>query len=139
MQVQADFSKMQCLLTGNRFSGVNLHKTRYDFDAQPSNKIKGLSLTLALTITVDYLEKEDNVKYLQHVTIEIPDEIFNGNNTLQFLKDTVTQVQNELIRRYDTSQVFKFLELKEGADKLTDQQLIERLNRIISDYKNGKR
>ena len=130
---------MQCLLTGNRFSGVNIHKTRYDFDAQPSQKIKGVSLTLVLTITVDYMEVEDQVKYLQHATFEIPDDIFNSNNTLQFLKDAVTQIQNELIRRYDTSQAFKFLELKEGADRISDQQLTERLRLIISDYKNGKR
>ena len=139
MQHAIEFGKMQCLLTGNRFSGVNIHKTRYDFDAQPSQKIKGVSLTLVLTITVDYMEVEDQVKYLQHATFEIPDDIFNSNNTLQFLKDAVTQIQNELIRRYDTSQAFKFLELKEGADRISDQQLTERLRLIISDYKNGKR
>ena len=139
MELQSDFSKMQCLLTGNRFSGANLHKTRYDFDVRPSARIKGISITVILAVTVEYLEVEDSVKYLQHATFDIPETVLNINNPLQFLKETVTQIQNELIRRYETSQVFKFLELKNGPDRLSEQQLTERLNRIISDYRKGNR
>lgn len=130
MRLKSEFGKMQCLLTGNRFTGVNLHKTLLEFD--PILGKDGITLTLVLTVEIDYLEIEDKVKYMQHATIEIS----HANINMEFLKTIVTEIQNELIRRYDTSQVFKFLELKIGADKLSENQLTERLSRIVSDYDN---
>ena len=136
MQIQTEFSKMQCLLTGNRFSGVNLHKTRYDFDAEPINDYSSLNLTIVLTIEVDYIEKEDAVKYIQSATINLAKDYLVAANNLELIKDIVSEIIKELVRRYETSQVFKFLELKEGADELSDLQLTERLTRVISDYNN---
>ena len=130
MKLKTEFSKMQCLLTGNRFSGVNLFKTRYEFDQQTNHN--GITLTLELTVDVDYLEVEDNVKYLQNATIEIAKSQMN----LEYLKEVIIEIENELIRRYNTSQVFKFLELKQGADKIKEKDLTERLSRILSDYNN---
>lgn len=49
MQMQSEFSKMQYLLIGNRFSGANLSKTRFDFDFDFEKRRFKLYLTLAVT------------------------------------------------------------------------------------------
>jgi hypoxanthine phosphoribosyltransferase len=135
-QLAIQFSKMQCLLTGNRFSGVNLAKTRYDFD--PHRSVKGITIAVVFTITIDYLEIEDQVKYMHHATLEVKDDVFKSGNTLKFLKEVITEIQNELVLRYDTSQIFKFLEMDYRPDKMQDEYLSDRIGRIISDYNNGK-
>ena len=135
MQLQSEFSKMQFLLTGNRFSGVNLSKTRLDFDVQKSKKLEGFGFTIVLSTEIDYIEVEDKIKYLQHSTVEIDFKVFK-TDAFSFLKNITIQLQDELIRRYETSNVFKLLELP-VADKMSDEDLNNRLLRIITDINNG--
>jgi hypothetical protein len=135
MQLQTEFSKMQFLLTGNRFSGVNLTKTRLDFDVQKSTKLEGISFTIVFSTEIDYMEVEDKIKYLQHATIDIDFKTLK-TDALPFLKSVTTQLQDELLRRYHTSNVFKLLELP-VADKIKDEDLNNRILRIITDTNNG--
>lgn len=129
MQVPAEFSKMQFLLTGNRFSGVNIIKTRLEFDLQPSQKVKGAMLTIVLSVEIDYIEIEDKIKYQHYTTSEIPDSVL-GSNPFPLLKDFSLCLEDELLRRYHASGPYKMLELPE-ADKMNDEEMNKALTYII--------
>jgi len=122
---------MQFLLTGNRFCGANLSKTRFDFDFQKGKKIGSISFTIVFSTEIDYMEVDDKIKYLQHATIELDSKDFKSD-VFAFLKNIFIQLQHELIRRYETSNIFKLLELP-NTDKMKEDDLNSSLSRIIAD------
>ena len=135
MQLQSEFSKMQFLLIGNRFSGVNLSKTRFDLDVQTSKKLNGISFTIVFSTEIDYTEVDEKIKYLQHATTEIAKAYLNSN-ALDFLKTLTIQLQDDFFRRYTISRVFKTLQLP-FPDRLSDEVINNRITRIVTDYNNG--
>ena len=134
MEIKSEFSKMQCLFTGNRFSGVNIEKTRIETDylKDGTNQI---SLRVIFKSDISYLEVEDEVKYQQYATIVLKESEFAKK---PFLLQIINQLRQELTKRWVNSNIFKFLELK-SPDEFTDVMLNELVDRILSDYRKGKR
>lgn len=133
MQLKSEFNKMQWFLTGNRFTGANIQKTKYDFEVAKNINKNGIRLTVVLIVDIDYLEVHEQAKYSQHASFEVSNDILKGAKSLSFLKATTLQIAAELVRRCETSLVYNLLELKDGLDKIPDLQLTERLSRIIAD------
>jgi hypothetical protein len=128
----AQFGKMQFLLIGNKFSGVNLCKTRLDMDFKKTDA--GVIFTVILGVEIDYMETNDKVKYLQHATAEISKNHFSQDK-FGILKDVTQQLQTELVRRCKTSQVFKFLQLAD-LDEVREEDIDAALRKVLADKDN---
>jgi|GEM_PF-4043414 len=119
MQFESQFSKMQFLFTGNRFSGVNIVKNKVNVNYEVVSKDQADFIVL-FSSDISYLEVEDEVKYQQHATVRLA----KINFTQSFLYTIAKQLKQELIRRYETSNLYKFLELKQDEDVFKDSDLV---------------
>lgn len=134
MQIQSEFSKMKFLFTGNRFSGVNIVKTKVNLDYEVVSQDEANFIVL-FSANISYLEVEDEVKYQQHAAVRLVKKDFNQ----AFLFQIAKQLKQELIRRYENSNLYKFLELKQEEDVFKDSELSEVLNKMLVEFNNIKR
>lgn len=134
MQIQSEFSKMQCLFKGNRFSGFNIAKTKVLLNYQMASDSK-VDFIVTFLSDISYLEVDDEVKYQQWATIRLTRKDF-----IQPILFTIAkQLKQELIRRYETSNIYKFLELKQDEDVFKDSDLSHMLNKLLADFNNHVR
>ena len=84
---------------------------------------------------ISCLEVDDKVTYQQYATVRLAKTIF----TESLLFDIAKKLKGELIRRFTTSNIYKFLELKGEEDLFTDDKVSETLSKMLTDYNDRVR